>query len=153
MGIQITAFWDVTTYSLVHRDRCFQGTCCLHLLPWRHMQVLPTRYQSTTHSVTSLMMICQGCIYALAGYNEGLQARQPGFDSRQGQEIFIFSTVSRPTLGSTQPPIRKVLGSLFRGGGSGWCVSWPLPPSSAKVKNGGTIPLLPHIYSWQCLIN
>jgi hypothetical protein len=29
-----------------------------------------------------------------------------GFDSRQGLEIFIFTTASRPALGLTQPPIQ-----------------------------------------------
>jgi hypothetical protein len=33
---------------------------------------------------------------------------RPGFDSRQGQEIFLFSTASRPTLGPTQLPIQWV---------------------------------------------
>jgi hypothetical protein len=35
-----------------------------------------------------------------------LAAEQPGFDSRQGKEIFIFSIEHRPALGLTQPPIQ-----------------------------------------------
>jgi hypothetical protein len=32
------------------------------------------------------------------------RAGRPGFDSRQAQEIFLYSTASRPVLGLTQPP-------------------------------------------------
>jgi hypothetical protein len=35
-----------------------------------------------------------------------LGAGQPGFNSRQGKEIFLFSTEPRPALGPTQPPIQ-----------------------------------------------
>jgi hypothetical protein len=40
---------------------------------------------------------------------------RPGFNSWQGQEIFLFSTVSRPALGPTQPPIQWVTGALSPG--------------------------------------
>jgi hypothetical protein len=36
------------------------------------------------------------------------QAGQLGFDSQQGQEIFLFSVMSGPALGTTQPPIQWV---------------------------------------------
>jgi len=51
--------------------------------------------------------------------------------------------MSRLALGSIQPPIQWVPGSLSLG------VKWPgleadnSPPYSAKVKNGGAIPRLP----------
>jgi hypothetical protein len=69
--------------------------------------------------------------------------------SRHGQEGFLFSTASRPALGPTQPPIQWVPGTLSPGG------KWPgheadhSPPSFAEVKNGGAIPPLPHMSSWQ----
>jgi hypothetical protein len=56
------------------------------------------------------------------------------FDSWQGLGIFLFTTVSRPGLGPTQP-IQKVMGAPSLG------VNWPgreadhSPPSSAEVKN------------------
>jgi hypothetical protein len=34
-----------------------------------------------------------------------------GFDSRQGLGSFLFTTVSRPALGPTLPPIQWVLGA------------------------------------------
>jgi hypothetical protein len=56
----------------------------------------------------------------------------PGSESQWGRD---FPHMSRPALGSTQPPIRWVLG-LSRGS-----ISWGIalithPPSSAEVKEG-----------------
>jgi len=60
--------------------------------------------------------------------------RVHGFDSQQGLEIFLFTTVSRPTMRPTQTPIQWIMGALFLG------VQWPghetdhsLPPM-AEVK-------------------
>jgi hypothetical protein len=38
-----------------------------------------------------------------------------GFDSQQGQEIFLFFKISRPTVGSIQPPIHVYQGLFHRG--------------------------------------
>jgi len=57
------------------------------------------------------------------------------FDSQQGLGIFLFSTVSRLVLGSTQPPIQWVPGVFSPG------VKWlgheadNSPPYSAEVMN------------------
>jgi hypothetical protein len=58
-------------------------------------------------------------------------------------KIFLFSTASRPVLGSTHPPIQWVprvvppeVKRLGREAGHS-------PPSSAEVRNGGTIATLP----------
>jgi hypothetical protein len=57
-----------------------------------------------------------------------------GFESRQGLGIFLFTTASRPALGTTQPPIQWVPGALSlrvkRPGGE----ADHLPPTSAEVK-------------------
>jgi hypothetical protein len=37
------------------------------------------------------------------------------FDPRKGQEIFPLASVTRPALGSTQPPVQWVPGILFPG--------------------------------------
>jgi hypothetical protein len=68
--------------------------------------------------------------------------------SSQQCKIFLSSTVSRLTLGPTQPPIQWLPGAL-----SPW-IKWQgrdanlSPPSSADVKKGGAIPPLPHMSSW-----
>jgi hypothetical protein len=41
-------------------------------------------------------------------FYDGLGAGHPGFDSRQGQVIFLYSTASRPVLGPTQPPVQWI---------------------------------------------
>jgi hypothetical protein len=80
---------------------------------------------------------------AQVGIATGLRAGRPGFDSRQGK-IFLFSTVSRPALGATQPPIQWVPE-----------VKRPRreadhsPPSAAEVKKGRSIPPLQHTPSWR----
>jgi hypothetical protein len=85
--------------------------------------------------------------YQLSQYSDGLRATGSGFDSRQGNEIFVYSTASRPALGPTQPPIQWVPGNRLVG------VKWPeresnhSPPSTAEVKNGGAVPSL-YISSW-----
>jgi hypothetical protein len=64
------------------------------------------------------------------------------------QEICLFSAASRLALGRTQPPIQWVPGALSPG------VKWQgyeadhSRPSSAKVKNGGAMPPLPHMSAW-----
>jgi hypothetical protein len=58
-----------------------------------------------------------------------------GFESWQGLEIFLFTTLSRPVLGPTQPPNQWIPGVLSL------AVKLPeheadnSPPSSAEVKN------------------
>ena len=57
------------------------------------------------------------------------------FDSRQRQEIFVFSKTSKPALGPTHLPTQWVPGAISPG------VKRPgrdvnhLPPSTAEVKN------------------
>jgi hypothetical protein len=58
-----------------------------------------------------------------------------GLDSWWGLEILLFTTVLRPALESTQPPIQWVIGALFLGVKWLGCEADNSPPSSAKVKN------------------
>jgi hypothetical protein len=55
----------------------------------------------------SSLYIC----YMGSWYGSGLWAGQPGFDSWQGREIFLFA-MSRRDLGPTQPPVLCVLGAI-----------------------------------------
>jgi hypothetical protein len=57
-----------------------------------------------------------------------------GFDSRRGLGIFLFSTVSRTALGSTQPPIQWVPGALSLGVKRPRREADHSPPSSVDVK-------------------
>jgi hypothetical protein len=82
-------------------------------------------------------------------YSDVLQAGRPGFDFRQGHQIYLNSTVSRPALRPTQPPTQWASWALSLG------LKWSrseanhLPPSSAEVKNGGVVPPLSHSSSWR----
>jgi hypothetical protein len=40
-------------------------------------------------------------------YSDELRAGRPGIDSRQGQDIFLFSVSSKPTLGATHALIHN----------------------------------------------
>jgi hypothetical protein len=52
------------------------------------------------------------CVLLATGWTIGV----PGFDSRRGLEIFLFTTaLSRTALGPTQPPIHSVPGVLSLG--------------------------------------
>jgi hypothetical protein len=79
-------------------------------------------------------------------YSDGLRAGLPGFDSRKCK-IFL-STTSRSVLGLTQPPIQWAPGALSSGVKRPGREANKSPPSSAEFKNGGSIPPLPHISSW-----
>jgi hypothetical protein len=72
-----------------------------------------------------------------------------GFDSRQRQEIFLFPTASRPTLGPTQPPVQWVPGALSPGVKQPGREPGHSLPSSGEVENGGAIP--PHVFIQLCL--
>jgi hypothetical protein len=77
-------------------------------------------------------------------YSDRLRSGRLKFDSRQEQEIFLFSTASRPALGPTQSLIQWVPG-IFP-------MRIKLPgreadhsaPSSAEVKNGWSCTSTPH---------
>jgi hypothetical protein len=83
----------------------------------------------------------------LRRYSNGLQTGRPGFDSRQGQEILLFSTGPRPSLGPTQPPIQWVPGALSPGVKRSGRLAGHLLPSSAEVKNDGAISPSPLTFS------
>jgi hypothetical protein len=47
----------------------------------------------------------------LSGTALGYELDDQGFESQQGMGISFYTTVSRPTLGPTQPPIQWVAGA------------------------------------------
>jgi hypothetical protein len=104
-------------------------------------------------SLKSIIVPCHKRFYVFvflhrSRYSDGLRAGLPGCDSRQGQDIVLFFTASRPALGPTHPRIHWVPEASFP------CVNWlgrdadSSPPSCVDVKNGGAIPSLPHMFSW-----
>jgi hypothetical protein len=63
------------------------------------------------------------------------------------QEIYLFSTESRPVLESTQPPVQWVPGAISSRVKRPGCEADHSPPSGAEVKNDETIPSLTHTSS------
>jgi hypothetical protein len=116
------------------RDSCFMCGSILHWFLLKHFYLLcfPIHFlhgAGITHSVQRL--------------DSGLDDRGVGARFPTGQDIFLFSTASKPALGPTQPPIKWVLGEKRQGREADYT-----PPSSAEVKNNGAIPLLPYTSSW-----
>jgi hypothetical protein len=100
---------------------------------------------STTHSISLATKrhstVIKTYIFALSPDNSiGLWARWSGFDSQQGQEISLYSTASRTALGPIRPPTQWTPGVKRPGYEADHS-----PPSNIEVKNGGTIPPLPHM--------
>jgi hypothetical protein len=56
------------------------------------------------------------CDQQIGQYSDRLWAGWLGFSSQKGQETFLYSSVSRPTLGPTQHPIQWEQGELFQRG-------------------------------------
>jgi hypothetical protein len=80
-------------------------------------------------------------------YSGGLRAGWPRFDSWHGK-MFLFSTASRLTLGSTKLPVQSVPGTpslKIKKAGREAQLS---PPFNAEVKNGGAMLPLPRVSSW-----
>jgi hypothetical protein len=50
-----------------------------------------------------------------SNWGTGWTAEEPGFDSRQGEEIFLFSVTSRSALGPAQARIQWVSGAVSPG--------------------------------------
>jgi hypothetical protein len=68
---------------------------------------------------------------------------------RPGNREFLFYTVSRPALGSTQQHIQWVTGIVSPGVKRLGHEADHSPPFSAEFKNSGAIPPLPHTSSWR----
>jgi hypothetical protein len=83
--------------------------------------------------------VCRGVAIAQS-VERRLRAGRPGFDSRQEYDF---------SLGLTQPPIQWVPGALSPGVKRPGRESDHSPATNAKVKNGGAIPPLLHMFSWR----
>jgi hypothetical protein len=76
-----------------------------------------------------------------------------GFDSRQGLGTFLSTTVSRPALGPTQPPIQWLSEALSLGLKRPGSENDHSPPSSAEVKNAWSYTSNPaYAFVARCLV-
>jgi hypothetical protein len=67
----------------------------------------------------------------------------------KGNEIFLYSTASRPALGPTKPFIQWAPGDIFLKVKRPGHEAGHSPLSRAELKNCGAIPPLPHMPSWR----
>jgi hypothetical protein len=133
--------------KLALNDAAFNAVC--RLAPRFH-EVMSDNRVLTTYSPSDVSLSIIECRSRDSSVDsDRLRAGRSGFDSRQGQEIFLFSTASRPPLGPTQPPIKWVPSSISPGLKRVGRETDHSPPSSAPVKNGGAIPPLSHTSSWR----
>jgi hypothetical protein len=76
-----------------------------------------------------------------------------GFESRQGLGLFLYTTVSRPSLGPTQPPIQWVAGAFSLGVKRPGRKADHSPPCSAEVKNAWSYTsTLQYAFTTWCLV-
>jgi hypothetical protein len=105
-----------------------------------------TRQRNTIECVR-YSLECREAKY-LCRYRDGLRAGRPGFNSRQGQEIFYSpqrpgQLWGPPSLLSNGVPEASSPG-VWQGQEADHS-----PPSSAEVNNGEAISSLPHMSSWR----
>jgi hypothetical protein len=77
----------------------------------------------------------------------GLRAGRSGFDFRLGLGIFLFATVTRPTLRPSQSPVRWVAGAVSPGVKRPGLEADHSPPSSAEAKNAWSYTSTPPLSS------
>jgi hypothetical protein len=80
--------------------------------------------------------------FELCIYSGELKAGQKGFDSKQGQKIFGFSTTFRLTLVSTQPPMQWVRRVRSQGVKRPVHEAGHSHSTSFEAKNSGVISLV-----------
>jgi hypothetical protein len=76
-----------------------------------------------------------------------LRTGRPGFDFRQGQGSFLYTTASRSALGSNQPPIEWVPDALSMGVKRPGCNADHSPPLGPRLIMRGAIPPFFHTSS------
>jgi hypothetical protein len=79
-------------------------------------------------------------------------AEDSGFSSRLGQEIFIFSSISRPPVGIDKPLLKKYF-KIFSHKRSGWCVKLnTILHLVLRLRIDGGIPPFTRVLMAWCLI-
>jgi hypothetical protein len=125
---------------------CSLYFCYRHILRWNntnsiYLSVLLIKLRSyiirpmlPEEHVIYVMDIFLVCIYICIRYSDWLWPRCRSSSPGRGK-IFLFSSLSRQVLGSTQPPIQWVLGALSPRVKRPGRETDHLPPISAKMKN------------------
>jgi hypothetical protein len=78
----------------------------------------------------------------------GWTTKESGYDSQYGQDIFLFSMMSKPVLGPTQPLKQWTVADVSLKVKQQEREADHSPPSSGNVKNGGAITSFPQASSW-----
>jgi hypothetical protein len=106
----ITVNFSVSFSSIWNTNLLFgqlSGKCSLYEHDWpiHPLIIRPIVAETLSSSMTALASSppYRRVVRYLSPYSDGLQAGKPEFDSRKGQETFLFSTLSRPNLGPAQP--------------------------------------------------
>jgi hypothetical protein len=87
-------------------------------------------------------------ILTLGRYRNRLRVGRSGFDSWQGQEVYIYYTVPRPGLALTQPPVQWVHRARVAGRESDHSL-----PSSAELWRCKSDPVYNYLSTWTNLSN
>jgi hypothetical protein len=102
------------------------------------------------------MMLCsfkaKGQVYFylyLSGIELGYGLDDRGIESRQGLEIFLFMTASKPVLEPIQTLIQCVSAALPLGVKRPGHEAYHSPPTSAEVNNEWSYTPLPYKLSWR----
>jgi hypothetical protein len=105
-------------------------------------QIVPRIPESYVATETASWPLSICCLHTLRWVAQAVQCLSTGwttgryrFDPRRGQRIFPLASVSRPTLGPTQPPVQWVPGVLSPGLKRPECDADHSPSSNAEVVN------------------
>jgi hypothetical protein len=151
----ISLLWAYPEISQVLSQLLLSGDRCLFYSPCR------------TYSNASSAVMLSDCVYGrtfhtvnfsyiLKSYEEPrylsrcsdwLRLGRLGFDSRQGQVIFLHSIASRKNLVTIQPPAQWAPGDVSLRLKQPGREADNSPQSNTEVKNGGALSILPHTSS------
>jgi hypothetical protein len=125
MSMKMGVLQDAAPCSTVDTDRRFTGIYC-RATPMMEAII-------TSETVINMYRLSRTTVNLAAQHSVWLRAGQPGDRGSipgRGERIFPLDSVSRPALGSTQPPVQWVLGVL---------------PPGLKNGQGVTLTTHPHL--------
>jgi hypothetical protein len=111
-----------------------------------HLPVTPVQY--STWEYIRYLIHCHSILNFLRNPDASVGiVKELVFDSRQGQDIPLFSVTCRPAVGPTQLPMQSITGALSPGvkrqlRDADHCLS------IGEIKNGEALPPFPQTSSW-----